>query len=67
VRAFTGQRWSNANRDSVFREQPFGGTVSGEGRFQGLTVPTRISAGNHFGTPDYLPFFQARVTKARYF
>ena len=67
VREVVGQRWSNANRDKTFRLQPFGGTVDAEGTFQGLTVPTQIAAGNHYGTADYLPFFQVIITSARYF
>jgi hypothetical protein len=41
--------------------------MSAEARFQGLTIPTAISAGNHYGTEAYLPFFQARITRARFF
>jgi hypothetical protein len=29
-------------------------------------VPTHISGGNHFGTEDYFPFFQAEVTAVAY-
>lgn len=67
VREVVGRRWSNANRDKTFRLQPFGGTVGAEGTFQGLTVPTEMAAGNHYGTADYLPFFQVTITSARYF
>jgi hypothetical protein len=67
VREAVGQRWSNANREQRFRLQPFGGTMTAEGTFQGLTIPTGISVGNHYGTADYLPFFQARITRARFF
>jgi hypothetical protein len=66
VREFVGQRWSNANADKVFQLQPFGGTMLAEGTFQGLTIPTQVAVGNHFGTADYLPFFQARITTARF-
>lgn len=67
VREVVGQRWSNANPEQLFRLQPFGGTISAEASFQGLTIPTGISVGNHYGTAAYLPFFQARVTRAKYF
>jgi hypothetical protein len=67
IREVVGQRWSNANRDKTFRLQPFGGTMGADRTFQGLTTPTEIAAGNHYGTAEYLPFFQVRVTKARYF
>lgn len=66
VKEVVGQRWSNANADKVFRLQPFGGTMLAEGTFQGFTIPTEVAVGNHFGTEDFLPFFQARITKATY-
>ncbi len=66
VREVVGQRWSNVNAERQFRLQPFGGTVTGEATFQGLTIPTELEVGNHYGTGDYLPFFQAKVSKARY-
>lgn len=66
VKQVVGQRWSDANSAKIFRLQPFGGTVSNERTFQGLTVPTEVAVGNHYGTEDYLPFFQAKVTSARF-
>ena len=67
VREVVGQRWSNANPEMRFQLQPFGGTMTAEATFQGLTVPSEMAVGNHYGTDDYLPFFQARITHARYF
>jgi hypothetical protein len=67
VREAIGQRWSNANPQKAFRLQPFGGTVEAERSFGGFTIPSRLRIGNHYGTDDYLPFFQAEVTNARYF
>jgi hypothetical protein len=61
-----GERWSNANSAKVFRLQPFGGTMLAEASFQGFTIPAEVAVGNHYGTEDYLPFFQARITKASY-
>jgi hypothetical protein len=66
VREVTGQRWSNANPEKVFRLQPFGGTIEEERSFGGFTIPSRVRVGNHYGTDDYLPFFQAEVTDADY-
>jgi hypothetical protein len=66
VTEVVGHRWSNANPAKVFRLQPFGGAMLAEGTFQGLTIPTEVCVGNHYGTEDYLPFFQARITKATY-
>lgn len=66
VREAVGQRWSNVNPSKRFQLQPFGGTMSGEAAFQGLTIPTKMAVGNHFGTTEYLPFFQAHVTRAEF-
>lgn len=66
VREVIGQRWSNANPEKTFTLQPFGGTMSSDATFQGFTIPTYIEAGNHYGTDDYLPFFQATITSATY-
>jgi hypothetical protein len=66
VREAVGQRWSDVNPSKRFQLQPFGGTMSQEATFDGLTIPTRIAVGNHYGTRDYLPFFQAHITRATY-
>jgi hypothetical protein len=66
IREITGQRWSNANPDKTFRLQPFGGTIEAEGTFDGYTIPVRLRVGNHYGTEDYVPFFQAEISHARY-
>jgi hypothetical protein len=54
-------RWSNENADKVFREQPFGGELSKFRRFDGYLLPTRVTGGNHIGTEDYFPFYNADV------
>jgi hypothetical protein len=59
-------RWTNANPQHVFRYQPFGATVEETGTFGGYTIPTRIDAGNGFGTDEYFPFFRAQVMGARF-
>ena len=66
LREISGLRWSNANAGKTFRLQPFGGTVTAEAGFDGYTIPGMISVGNHFGTDDYLPFFQAEITDASF-
>lgn len=56
------QRWSNANAEETYRLQPFGGFLSEYKEFDGFRLPTRIEAGNFFGTDDYFPFFRATVS-----
>ncbi len=60
-------RWSDANPDKVFRMQPFGGTIEDEATFGGFTIPSVVHVGNHYGTDDYFPFFNAQVTAAKYY
>jgi Family of unknown function (DUF6544) len=55
------QRWSNANADKVFREQPFGGDLSDFREIGGYRLPMRVEGGNLIGTDDYFPFFKANV------
>lgn len=55
------QRWSNANSNSVYQWQPFGGYLSEFKTFQGFNLPTKVEGGNHFGTDAYFPFFKAEV------
>jgi hypothetical protein len=66
IKEIVGQRWSNANPEKIFRYQPFGGTVQEEGTFDGYTIPSVMSVGNNYGTDDYLPFFQAKLTRVKY-
>lgn len=66
VRELAGERWSNANNDKLFRLQPFGGTITAHRSFEGFTIASEVMVGNHHGTADYLPFFQARITGASY-
>lgn len=60
------QRWSTANSEQVYREQPFGGHLSEVKAFGGYRLPTRVAGGNLIGTPDYFPFFKADVTAIRF-
>lgn len=66
VTAIFSMRWSNENAQKSFQLQPFGGTVEAEARFAGFTIPSLVKMGNHYGTEDYLPFFQAEVTDAKF-
>lgn len=60
------ERWSNENADKTYREQPFGGELSGFEEYDGYRLPTVVEGGNHIGTDDYFPFFKARVTAVRF-
>jgi hypothetical protein len=60
------QRWSNANSAKTFQFQPFGGYLSDYRTFQGYRLPTRVEAGNFFGTDNYFAFFKATVTAVRF-
>lgn len=60
------QRWSNANPAKTFQRQPFGGYLSDYKDFGGFRLPTRVEAGNFFGTDDYFAFFKVTVTSVRF-
>jgi hypothetical protein len=59
-------RWTDANPDRTFRLQPFGGYLHDFHEFDGYRIPTRIEAGNLFGTEGYFPFFKAVVDDVRF-
>jgi hypothetical protein len=59
-------RWTNANPEGVWREQPFGGVLSDWRAVQGFRMPFRVEAGNMFGTPDCLPVFIAEIGDLRF-
>lgn len=59
------QRWSNANPQGVYREQPFGGELADFRSVQGFRVPFQVDGGNFFGTSDYFPFYRVRVLSWR--
>jgi hypothetical protein len=60
------QRWSDSNPEKTFQLQPFGGYLSDYEDFSGFRLPTRVQAGNFFGTDDYFAFFKATVTSVRF-
>jgi hypothetical protein len=66
IKEISTMRWSDANPEKTFKLQPFGGVVEAEQSFEGFTIPSRVKIGNHFGTEDYLPFFQAAIVSAEY-
>ena len=59
-------RWTNANPERVYRLQPFGGRMLEMTDKQGFRIPSRVELGNLWGTPDYVPFFLATITRAEF-
>ncbi|NJO32482.1 MAG: hypothetical protein HC869_04480 [Rhodospirillales bacterium] len=59
------QRWSNANAEKVFREQPFGGFLTDFRDVEGYKLPFRVEGGNLIGTDAYFPFFKATIERMR--
>jgi len=56
-------RWTNANPQKAFRLQPFGGELSDFRDVGGYRLPFRVDGGNFFGSPEYFPFYRARVAE----
>ncbi len=59
-------RWTDANPETVYRLQPFGGYLSEFRTFSGFTLPTHVEAGNYFETDEYFPFFRADVSDVNF-
>ena len=66
VLEMTTLRWSDANPDRIHRLQPFGGRTLAHATHQGFTIPAAMEIGNLYGTPEYAPFFRARLTRVEY-
>lgn len=66
VKNVVTQRWSNENPEGTYRMQPFGGDVLEEHRFSGFTIPSKVSVGNNYGTPEFFAFFEATIRDADY-
>lgn len=58
-------RWSRENPERAWRLQPFGGTILSVREVDGYRVAAEVEGGNGFGTPDYFPFYRARVVSIR--
>lgn len=59
-------RWSNANRDKIFRFQPFGGRLSDFREVQGYRIPFKVEASNMFGTEEEFTFFKAEIKEIHF-
>jgi len=58
VRSYSAERW----RDAKHGYRPFGADIHAERTFDGITIPSRLTAGWDHGTPRWAPFFAAEVT-----
>jgi hypothetical protein len=65
LREFRTVRWGNPAGEP-FGSYPFGGIVEEERTFGGITIPTRLRVGWHFGTPRWAEgeFFRMTVDEA---
>ncbi|MEH1936782.1 MAG: DUF6544 family protein [Nostoc sp.] len=54
-------RWGDRTEDKSWTYIPFGGVFQAERTFEGLTIPSRISAGWWFGTERYVESFLAEI------
>jgi hypothetical protein len=59
-------RWGNANPHKHYQLQSFSDEFGDFRAVQGLRVPHRVQAGNLFGTPEYVAFFDTRVRPLRF-
>jgi hypothetical protein len=64
LRQVSALRWGNAGR-RAFGYIPCGCEVHAERRFGDVVVPSEVTVGWWFGTPEYAPFFTARVDDVR--
>jgi hypothetical protein len=60
IRTVSALRWGNVG-EKAFRYIPFGGQVHAERPFGDLMLPTDLTVGWRFETPDYAPFFKAHI------
>jgi hypothetical protein len=57
VRSYSAMRW----RDRKSGYLPFGAEVHAERTFAGMTIPSRLTGGWGYGTPEWAPFFEGEV------
>ena len=54
-------RWGDYTPDRSFRLIPYGATLGEEAIFGNYTIPTRISVGWWYGTPEYLEVIRLKL------
>jgi hypothetical protein len=62
-------RWGNPDENKGFHEYPFGGFVSDEKAFEGITIPTTLRIGWYFGSDRFETegeFFRVTVDHAEF-
>lgn len=62
-------RWGNLEKQQGFREYPFGGIVSDQKTFDGITIPTTLRVGWYFGSDRFEAdgeFFRVTVDGAEF-
>jgi len=59
-------RWGDLTPDKSFRLIPYGATVGGEATYGNYTIPTKISVGWWYGTPDYVEVIRLKVDWIQY-
>ena len=64
VRSVSALRWGNTGQRE-FGYIPCGCEVHAERRFGALVVPSEVTVGWWFGTPEHAPFFRVRVEELR--
>jgi hypothetical protein len=57
VTSYRAQRW----RDGKSGYVPFGADVHAERKFEGVAIPSRMTAGWGYGTPSWAPFFSCEI------
>ena len=61
LREVTLGRWGNVD-GGAYHAVPYGFRVEAEGTFGGVTIPTRVTGGWHYGTPAFDPAAAATFT-----
>lgn len=65
IKSFVFDRWGDPDRTGEWAWHPFGGEITGQRTFSGLTIPSSGRVGWHFGTDRWLAseFFRYEITR----